>query len=67
MSPVEIRARLYELALERIAAEEAGLTDDPAYRADLDAEVLECRTALVGAMLTQIATLRGELFGRDVG
>ncbi|MEA2229164.1 MAG: hypothetical protein QOD81_1718 [Solirubrobacteraceae bacterium] len=67
MSPVEIRAHLYELAQERIAAEEAGLTDDPAYRADLDAEVLEYRTALVGALVTHIATFRGQLFGRDLG
>jgi hypothetical protein len=67
MSPVEIRAHLYHLAQERVAAEKAGLTDDPAYRADLDAEVLEYRAALVGAMVTQIATFRGELFGRDLG
>jgi hypothetical protein len=67
MSPVEIRARLLELAQERIAAEEAGLTEDAAYMADLEAEVLEYRTALVGAMVTEIATFRGQLFGRDLG
>ena len=67
MSPVEIRARLSELALERIAAQEAGLTADAAYMADLQAEVDEYRSALAGTVVTQIATLRGELFGRDLG
>ena len=67
MSPVEIRAHLYELAQERSAAEAAGLADNPSYRADLDAEVLEYRTALAGSMVTHIATFRGELFGRDFG
>ena len=67
MSPVEIRVRLLELAEERIAAEEAGLTEDAAYMADLEAEVRECRTALVGAMVTEIATFQGELFGRNLG
>jgi hypothetical protein len=67
MSPVEIRARLLELARERVAAEEAGLTADPAYMADLEAEVLEFRAALVGAVVTEIATFRGELFGRNLG
>jgi hypothetical protein len=67
MSPVEIRARLAELADERIAAEHAGLTADPAYMADLESEVLECRRALVGALVTEIAVSRGELFGRGFG
>jgi len=48
-------------------AEAAGLTTDPADVADLESEVLEYRLALVGAVVTEIATLRGELFGRDVG
>jgi hypothetical protein len=67
MSPVEIRARLFDLAQERIAAEEVGLTADPAYMADLEAEAREYRIALVGTVVTELAVLRGELFGRDVG
>jgi hypothetical protein len=67
MSPVEIRARLSELAQERIAAVKAGLTADHAYMADLEDEVLEFRSALAGAVVTEIATFRGQLFGRDVG
>jgi hypothetical protein len=30
-------------------------------------EVLEYRLALVGAVVTEIASLRGELFGRNCG
>ena len=67
MSPVEIRARLYELAEERIAAAEVGLTEDPAYLADLEKEELECRIALTGTVVTEIAVLHGELSGRNLG
>jgi hypothetical protein len=67
MSPIEIRAHLHELAHERMAAENVGLTSDPAYLADLEAEILEYRAALVGALVTGIAALRGELFGRNFG
>jgi hypothetical protein len=67
MSALEIRAHLLELAEERIAAEQAGLTADPAYMADLESEVLEYQRALVGAIVTEIAVSRGELLGRNFG
>jgi hypothetical protein len=67
MSPAEIRARLLQLVQERLDAEEAGLARDPAYMADLDDEVAVFRAAYVGAAVTQIAVLRGELDGRNVG
>jgi hypothetical protein len=67
MSPVEIRAHLLELAQERIEAEHVGLAADPAYMADLEAELLEYQRALVGAIVTEIAVLRGELFARNLG
>jgi hypothetical protein len=34
---------------------------------DLESEIATYRLALVGASLTEIAVLRGELFGRQVG
>jgi hypothetical protein len=67
MSPVAIRAHLLDLAHERIEAEHVGLAADAAYMADLEAEVLEYRHALVGALVTEIAVLRGELFARNCG
>ena len=67
MSPVEIRLQLLELAQERLAAERAGLRAGSSYMLDLETEVLACRRALVEASVTEIATFRGELFGRNVG
>ena len=67
MSSEEIRDRLLQLALERLEAESVGLHRDPGYMADLDDEVTTCRAAYVGAVVTDIAVLRGELFGRDAG
>jgi hypothetical protein len=67
MSPTEIRAHLLELAQERIEAERAGLSDNDAYMADLEDEIVIYRRALVGASVTEIAVLRGELFGRQFG
>jgi hypothetical protein len=67
MSPAEIRAHLLELAQERNEAERAGLGANEAYMADLDEEIVAYRHALVGAAVTEIAVLRGELFGREVG
>jgi hypothetical protein len=37
------------------------------YMADLEDEVAACRAVYVGAAVTDIAVLRGELFGRNVG
>lgn len=67
MSAIEIRAHLLALAQERAAAEDLGLDADPIYMADLEAEVLAYRFALVGAQVTEIAVARGELFERKVG
>ena len=67
MSASEIRARLLELADERCAAERAGLDRNQAYMADLEDEIVAFRVALAGAAVTEIAVLRGELFGRQFG
>jgi hypothetical protein len=67
MSTTEIRAHLRDLAEERLEAERAGLTADRVYMADLDDEIAYYRAALVGAAVTEIAVLRGVLFGREYG
>jgi hypothetical protein len=67
MSSTEIRAHLLELAQERIAAERAGLEVNEAYMADLEQEIVTYRRALVASAVTEIAVLRGELFGREQG
>jgi hypothetical protein len=63
----QIRARLLELADERVAAEALGVRGDGAYMTDLKEEIAAYRRALVGVSVTEIAVLRGQLFGRDEG
>ena len=63
----EIRAHLVALADERHAAEALGMRADGAYMNDLEDEIAVYRRALVGASVTEIAVLRGLLFGRDQG
>jgi hypothetical protein len=67
MSSAEIRAHLLELTQERNEAERAGLSANETYMTDLDEEIVAYRLALVGAAVTEIAVLRGELFGREFG
>ena len=63
----EIRARLDSLHLEMLEAELVGLTSCNAYMRDLEEEISECREALVGASVTEIAVARAELYGALVG
>jgi hypothetical protein len=44
-----------------------GLAADGAYMADLDDEIAACRAAYVGAAVTEIAVMRGELSGALAG
>jgi hypothetical protein len=67
MSAAEIRNRLNLLELERLEAESVGLLDNERYRWALDEEMAECRAAYVCAAVAEIASLRAELFGRQVG
>ena len=64
---IEMRIRLQELHAERLLASSEGLDADTAYIAYLDEEIAEVRDAYVGAAVTEIATLRAELFGPQVG
>jgi len=66
-SPVDLRARLGLLELERAAAEQSPLADDPHYMADLFAEIDAIQAAYVGAVVTEIARLRADLDGRRYG
>jgi hypothetical protein len=67
---IEMHIRLKELQAERMLASSSGLAADTAYRAymaDLDDEIAEVSDAYVGAAVTEIATLRAELFGPQMG
>ena len=67
MSASEIQPRLSELESERMLASLEGLTNDPAYMADLTVEIAAARHAYVGAAVTEIASLRAELSGQLLG
>ena len=63
----ELRERLGLLLVERALADVEGLTANAAYAADLDGDIAATRSAWVGAAVTEIATLRGQLSGRQQG
>jgi hypothetical protein len=67
MNSSEIRTVLSRLQIERIDAGEIGLADNDAYMADLEEEILECRTLLAMAAVTEVAVARAEHTGRLLG
>ncbi len=67
ISAVEIRTCLNRLQLERLDAKSVGLADCQSYMSDLEEDIEHCRSAFVGAAVTEIAVLRGELSGRLEG
>jgi hypothetical protein len=67
MSAIEIQDQLQQLHAERALALIEGLEGDGAYMADLDDEITAARFAYVGAAVTEIASLRAELSGPQLG
>lgn len=67
MSTPELHDHLLALEAERATAALHGLTADPGYMADLQDEVDAVRAAYTCAAVTEIATLRGQLGGPQVG
>lgn len=67
MAAVDLRLRLTELRAERLFASSYGMTANAMYMADLDHEIAQVTAAYTGAAITEMATLRGELFGPQVG
>jgi electron transfer flavoprotein alpha subunit len=61
------RRVLDQLLAERATALGAGLAHNVMYMDDLEADLEAAREAYVGLAVTEIATLRGELFGAQVG
>jgi hypothetical protein len=67
MLAIELQIRLKELQAERLIATDEGVAAGSPYVADLDDEIADTRHAYVQAAVTEIATLRAELFGPQVG
>jgi hypothetical protein len=64
---VEVRGHLARLEAERALALSTGVGEIEAYMADLDEEIEVCRQLYVASAVSEIATLRAELFGAQVG
>jgi hypothetical protein len=67
MAAIDLHVRLSELRAERLLASTYGMTGNATYMVDLDAEIEEVTAAYTGAAVTEMATLRGELFGPQIG
>ena len=66
-SAADLQDYLAQLQAERALASLEGLDRNPVYAADLDEALAEAQNAYVLAALTEISTLRAELFGPDLG
>jgi hypothetical protein len=63
----ELRERIELLESERALAALTGLDTDPAYMADLQADIAAASASYVGVAVTEIASLRGQLTGTFQG
>jgi hypothetical protein len=64
MTTAELHNHLRELQAERALAESTGVAGIDAYMADLERDIARSQAAYIGAAVTEIATLRGQLSGR---
>jgi hypothetical protein len=67
MTAVEVRNHLAELEAERALAIDTGVAEVAAYMADLDEEIEHCRQLYAAQAVTEIATLRAEWSGPQIG
>jgi hypothetical protein len=67
MSACDMRLQLARLRAERLEARDAGLADNALYMRGLEDELAATHQAYVGLAVTEIATLRGRLSGRQLG
>ena len=63
----EARSELIRLGAERHEARRAGAHADPTYLTELDSEIADCKLAYEMLAITEIASLRAELFGPQIG
>ena len=67
VTTLELRGHVAQLEAERALAHLNGLGEVGAYMADLEEELDHRRRLYVAAAVTEIATLRAELFGPQTG
>jgi hypothetical protein len=67
MSATDARLQLQRLQVERLDAVEAGLGENALYMDDLATDIESSRVAYVALAVTEIASLRAQLSGANVG
>jgi hypothetical protein len=67
MTATDARIVLNQLQAEKIDAVEAGLGDNRLYMVDLEHDIDAARAVYVGLAVTEIATLRAQLWGPQTG
>jgi hypothetical protein len=67
MTATDARTKLHRLEAERLDAVEAGLGDNALYMDDLYSDIAASRALYIGLAVTEIATLRAQLGGPQVG
>ena len=67
VTAIEVRDHLIQLQAERALALTTELAEVRAYMADLDEEIEVTRRLYTTSAVTEIATLRAELFGAQHG
>jgi hypothetical protein len=67
MTALDARSRLSRLQAERLIAVEAGLGANSVYMTDLHVDMAAAHAAYVGLAMTEVATLRAELGGAQIG
>lgn len=63
----DLKQHLAVLHQERLLAMQTTLADDLAYMSDLELEIFTTRHAYIGSAVTEIASLRGVVDGRNFG
>jgi hypothetical protein len=67
MNSADMRVQLTRLRLERIDADEVGLSRNDDYMADLEQEIAECHAVLTLTAVTEMAVAEAEVSGRRFG
>ena len=67
LTALDVREHLTRLQAERALASLEGTASDDPHLSELDDEIASTYEAYVGAAVTDIATLRAEMSGRQVG
>jgi len=67
MTATDARHQLQRLQVERLDAVDAGLGSNELYMEDLESDIAASRTAYVALAVTEIASLRAQLSGPQLG